>query len=237
MTSIDERPSRYLIDALLNSGVQPLPDLPDDEIAALGKAIGKGALSDPVSVSSDGILLDGHQRLKGMRAQGRVYIDASDVRVVEQANASNALEWAVQLNVRRRHLSVEDKADLARRLQRERRWSQGKIAKLFGVSRPAVTQWLARTDPADDGPATLVGLDGKHYDAESVSARPGTSTPRPPWHPEGYAHKGVRKALRLLQSEPYGGLDALQEAKLAQLLTDLVEATEALQNEIHDDKP
>jgi len=225
-------PARYNIDNLLNSGVQPLPDLGDDEITALGKAIGKGPLADPVSVSADGILLDGHQRLKAMRGAGRTYIDAADVRVIEQANAGNALEWAVQLNVRRRHLSVEDKAALARRLQRERRWSQATIAKLFGVSRPAVSQWLAKAaGDDDDGPPVIVGQDGKVYDRDAVSGRPGRPQ-RPPWHPDGYAHKGVRKALRLLQGEPYGGLAPIQEAKLAQLLQDTITACEELLAEI-----
>jgi predicted transcriptional regulator len=69
----------------------------------------------------------------------------------------------VQLNVARRHLSVEQKAELARKLQRERPWSQAKIAKFFGVSRPAVSQWLAKhPDPeADDKPVVVVGLDRK----------------------------------------------------------------------------
>lgn len=236
MTVIHERPARYNIDALLNSGVQPLPDLEDGEMTALGKAIGRGPLADPVSVSSDGILLDGHQRLKAMRAQGRVYIDAGDVRIIEQATADNALEWAVELNVRRRHLTVDQKAGLARQLQRERRWSQAKIARLFGVSRPAVTQWLGKTAGIQDHyvPAVIVGADGRAYDRDAVTGRPSTRPQRPPWHPEGYAYKGVRKALNLLQGEPYGGLSPIQEAKLAQLLTDLIEAAEALQNQITD---
>jgi len=230
-------PGRYAIKTLLAAGEQPFADLDDEELDSLGKAIGKGPLDDPVSVSEDGILLDGHQRLKAMLRANRTYIDASDVRVITGVTRENALEKAVELNVRRRHLSVEQKADLARRLQRERRWSQGKIAKLFGVSRPAVSQWLAKTsDDADDnGPRLIQGGDGKFYDREAVSNRRPTKPQRPPWHPEGYAFKGLAKARHLLRTEEYGGLAPLQEARLSQLLADVIEAAEALQNVIADD--
>ena len=230
-------PGRYAIKNLLAAGEQPFADLDDDELDSLGKAIGKGPLDDPVSVSEDGILLDGHQRLKAMLRANRIYIDASDVRIITGVTRENALEKAVELNVRRRHLSVEQKAELARRLQRERRWSQGKIAKLFGVSRPAVSQWLAKTsDDADSGggPRLIQGGDGKFYDREAVSNRRPTRPQRPPWHPEGYAFKGLAKARHLLRSEEYGGLPPLQEARLSQLLADVIEAAEALQNVIND---
>ena len=47
---------------------------------------------------------------------------------------------------------------MGRQLQRERNWSQGKIAQLFSVSQPAVGQWLRATagqgypEPGLDGP-------------------------------------------------------------------------------------
>lgn len=154
----DDSPSRYSIDALLNSGVQPFEDLDDEAITALSKGIGRtGPLAVPVQITSDGVLIDGHQRLRAMRTAGRKFIDASDVRIVAQANADNAVEWAVRLNVQRRHLTVEQKATVARRLQRERKWSQRKIADLFGVSQPAVSQWL-KDDT--DRPSTVIGIDG-----------------------------------------------------------------------------
>lgn len=229
-------PGRYAIKALLAAGEQPFADLDDDELDSLGKAIGKGPLDDPVSVSEDGILLDGHQRLKAMLRSGRTWIQPSDVRVIEGVTRENALEKAVELNVKRRHLTVEQKADLARRLQRERRWSQGKIAKLFGVSRPAVSQWLAKTAdenaPSDAEPHLIQGDDGKFYGREAVTNRQPTRLQRPPWHTEGYAFKGLAKARHLLRSEEYGGLPPLQEAKLSQLLADVIEAAEELQNVI-----
>jgi ParB-like chromosome segregation protein Spo0J len=230
-----EQPSRYSIAELLNSGVQPLPDLPDDELAALGKAIGKGPLADPVTLSSDGLLIDGHQRLKAMLAANRTYIAASDVRIAINVTRENAYESAVELNVRRRHLTVEQKADLARKLQRERRWSQGKIAKLFGVSRPAVSQWLAKTASDDDEPLYVEGLDGKAYDPGPAGQR--ETSPRNPWASGGESYRKVRAALRALRSEPPVGLGAIQQANVEALLADLIEAAEEVQSKMAGDAP
>lgn len=193
-----DRPKRYRIEALLNSGVQPFRDLDDETLDALGRGIGRKALAVPVVITSDGILIDGHQRLKAMRARGRTYIDASDVRVAEEADASNALEHAVRLNVQRRHLTTDEKADVARRLQRERKWSQRKIADLFGVTQPAVSQWL-RDD--SDRPDNVVGVDGVTQPvAPKRAARP-KLVPHPWDLHRGEAFAMVEKLISRLRGE------------------------------------
>ena len=86
-----------------------------------------------------------------------------------------------------------------------------------------------------DEPRLIQGGDGEFYDREAVTNRQPTKPQRPPWHPDGYAFKGLAKARHLLRSEEYGGLPPIQEAKLSQLLADVIEAAEALQNIIGDD--
>lgn len=229
-----DQPGSYSIEDLLNSGVQPFPDLTDEDLHEMGRSIGKGPLPIPVSVTADGILIDGHQRLKAMAARGRKRIDAGDVRVIEGATRGTALDWAIKLNAARRHLTGPQKAELARRLQRERGWSQGRIAKAFGVARPAVSQWLANY-PAPDGeqPTFVVGLDDKVYD---VPERPDTDkAPRHPWDPAGPAFKALRKATRALQtSGEVVGLDAFDLAKLGAELDHLIEAAEELRATIEE---
>ena len=177
MTTTDQEPKRYSIDALLNNGVQPFDDLDGEALDAIGKGIGRKELAVPVVITSDGVLVDGHQRLRAIRARGRKTIDAHDVRVLDHVDADGALEWAVKLNVQRRHLTTEQKADVARRLQKERRWTQRKIADLFGVSQPAVSQWL-RDD--DDKPTEVIGKDGVAQ--RVLSKRPPRPKPTPdPW--------------------------------------------------------
>lgn len=137
---------RYSIDGLLGHGVQPFADLDDEMFSALTKGLAgnKAALAVPVVITSDGVLVDGHQRLRALRAEGRKFVTADDVRILDQATTANALEWAVRLNVQRRQLSVEEKADIARRLKAEQGWGQRKIGELFGVSQAAVSQWLTK---------------------------------------------------------------------------------------------
>src|SRR5579859_5127977 len=159
--------ARYSIEALLASGVQPFPDLDEEEFADFRRSIGKNPLADPVSVSAEipPILLDGHQRLRALLANGRKTISVDEVHIVPGVTADNALDKAISLNANRRHLTIEMKAEAARRLQKEKHWSQGRIASAFGVSRPAVSQWLSRTAPAGDESYTI-GLDGKKYPVE-----------------------------------------------------------------------
>jgi predicted XRE-type DNA-binding protein len=181
-----DQPARYRIEDLLNRGVQPFDDLSPAELEALAADMDpRKPLADPVSLSSDGILIDGHQRLMILLAQGKKWISAKDVRIVAQANKSNALEWAVQLNIKRRHLTVREKAAVAQRLQRERGWSQAKVAEVFGVSRAAVSQWLTgHAEPDLDGPVEVVGRDGKR---QSVAHKPPRQEPvKPhPWSERG----------------------------------------------------
>jgi hypothetical protein len=152
----------WVISDLLAKSVQPFDDLTREELDGLAAGIDANApLAVPVSVSSDGILLDGHQRLGVLQAMGRDTLDDGEVRVIAAANATNATEWAVRLNVQRRHLSRAQKAEIARRMQAEKGWSQALIAQVFGVSRPAVSQWL-KGSPGDQ-PAEVTGRDGKMY--------------------------------------------------------------------------
>jgi hypothetical protein len=236
--------TRYNIDKLLASGIQYFDDLDEDQFAALKSSMGRrGPLLDPVTVTRDGILLDGHQRLKSMKAAGRDYVEATDIRLVDVPR-DDALEVSIQLNLNRRHMTLEQKAELARRLQRELSWSQGKIAEKFGVSRPAVSQWLAKTEPPDEGPddgplgqpepvpanGRVRGADGKEYPA--TIRQPGR-TPVNLWSTEGANFRALHKVKKLLEPEhPVAGLSPLQAAKLAQMCQDVIDGLEKVVNDL-----
>lgn len=160
--------SRYNIEKLLAEGVQPFDDIDDVMLKAIADGLAGAAkrrqlLTTPVILSRDLLVIDGHQRLRAMRLNGAVYIKAEDIRIDMGVTAENALEAAVGYNVKRRHISVEEKARAARRFQRENGWSQRKIADVFGVSQPAVSQWFAADD--EEGPDEITGEDGKRYPA------------------------------------------------------------------------
>lgn len=147
---------QYKISDLLTDSVQPFEDLDAEMLDAIGRGMVEGqALAVPVVITSDGVLVDGHQRLRVLQQQGRSVISAEDVRVIP-ATKEDALEWSIKLNVQRRHLTTEQKAAKALELRQTKRWSDSKIAELFGVSRAAVGQWLKGQQKLD----AVIGRDG-----------------------------------------------------------------------------
>lgn len=214
------RPVRYKIQTLLDEGVQPFPDVDDELLNAISAGIDrKRRMTVPVVLTRDGILIDGHQRLRAMLLTGMTFINANDVIFEERASAEDALEWAVRLNVQRRQLTVEDKAQAARRLQRENGWSQRKIAQAFGVSQPAVSQWFAAD--SEEGPDEITGEDGKRYPARK-RRRP--KMPEQPGLPDWVAVAGQLATMIPVHWEE---VPAVHRAEAREVLEDLADAVAA----------
>ena len=93
-------------------------------MALLGLDLNPKDLAIPVIVTSDGILIDGHQRLRLLLNRGHKVIGADSVQILAKAHKDNAVLWSVRLNKNRRHLSLENKARAARDLMREQGWSR-----------------------------------------------------------------------------------------------------------------
>jgi ParB-like chromosome segregation protein Spo0J len=163
----EDAPRRFDIRNLLAEGVQPFGDLPEETMSSLTGSIGRtGRLLDPVTLTADYVLVDGHQRLKAMLAAGRTKIYIEDIVIAAKFSRADALRLAVELNMKRRHMTPEEKGDAARRLQREYGWTQGQIAEHMGVSRPSVNAWLkavAAAAPDDEGAGYVVTSDGRMY--------------------------------------------------------------------------
>jgi uncharacterized ParB-like nuclease family protein len=94
MTELTEGPSHYSIEKLLSQGVQPFPDLSPEDFAVLQEDIRTKGLINPVLLTVDGYLFDGHQRLKALLALGRKRISAEHVKVVPKVNRDNMLAHA-----------------------------------------------------------------------------------------------------------------------------------------------
>jgi hypothetical protein len=92
------------------------------------------------------------------------------------------------------------------------------------VSRPAVSQWLARHPDPDDSPLVVVGLDRKTYVNTAPPAPPAERPLKHPWRPDGAAFKALVRARKLLEHEPVEGLDGFYSAKLRAELDHMMEA-------------
>jgi len=197
--------TRYEIQKLLDEAIQPWDALTDEELNALSKGLGRrqDPLAVPVVLSRDGRLIDGSQRLRALQLRGRTYIDAMDVRILPQVTGANALEWAIRLNAQRRQLDIPQKARLVRTLMAKNGWSQGRCARVFGVSSAAVSQWLGQTAPATDEQELsdyVVGEDGVIQDVSAKRrARLNQSAKPHTWSERGECFSLVRKVTNRMR--------------------------------------
>ena len=88
------------------------PMMSDDELAELGKDIKKNGQTIPVllwrSAKIEPVLIDGRNRLEAMERAG---IDLDDV-LIETFTCKDPVTHIITLNIRRRHLTPQERADL-----------------------------------------------------------------------------------------------------------------------------
>ncbi len=150
---------------------QLMPDLSVDEFESLKADIAARGVMVPVELDEAGAVLDGHHRVRACAELGLTDYP----RIIRTGMSEDEKrEHVLALNLERRHLSREQRAELVARLRAEG-WSLRRIGEKLGVSHEAV-----RGDLADAGvnkltPAAITGTDGKQYPAK----RPGvTITPQ-----------------------------------------------------------
>lgn len=111
---------------------QPLPDLPPDEFSVLKADIEASGLQYPVIQDELGNTLDGHQR---QRALSELGITNYPVKVVGGLSEDEKWEYALSVNVKRRHLTTAQKRELIENeLRRKPDRANNWIAEILGVS-------------------------------------------------------------------------------------------------------
>jgi hypothetical protein len=122
------------------------PDLPEDELAALAADIKANGLHEPITLTSDGLLLDGKNR---WRACARI-----DVEPATTVYDGDPFRFVLSKNHHRRHESYEAKAfaaDAVATLSAGRRWEKitfvktevipvgrAEAAAAFGIAKSAI---------------------------------------------------------------------------------------------------
>jgi ParB-like chromosome segregation protein Spo0J len=220
MTETDTTPGSYSIEVLLSQTVQPFPDLPPDEFEVLKESIRTRGLLNPVLLTSDGYLFDGHQRCKALVALGKKRIRAENVKIMPKVTRENMIGNAYASNLVRR---MQTSADKAARMHQcaAMGWSQRRIAKEFSMSQPGVSQLMEAYPPEDGAPEVIItqGEDGKTYTREPRGARPRPEA----WAPSGVASKAIRQAIKMLAKKELslGKLDEWEKGQLMGELEDL----------------
>lgn len=138
---------------------QLLPDLTEDEYAALKEDIESRGVMVPVEYDENGNILDGYHRVKICEELGLDY----PVIVRKGWTEEQKITHALSLNLNRRHLDKKQRKELEAEL-RLKGWSYRKIAAVVGVSQMQVARDMAGVTNVT--PDHVEGLDGKSYPAQ-----------------------------------------------------------------------
>lgn len=146
---------------------QVMPDLTSAEYEALREDIRQRGVLVPVEIDAEtGAILDGHHRVAIAEDLGITY-----PRVVRAGlGHEERLAHAVVLNLNRRHLTPESRAEAVAAL-RSQGWSTRRIARTAGISQSTVVRDLHAVE-SGDSTAVVTGSDGKRYQARRTRLLP-----------------------------------------------------------------
>ena len=151
---------------------QFLPSLSLDEYEALRESIRENGVIEPVITDEGGAIIDGHHRVK---ICAELDIDYP-TRVLEGLSEEQKQDLSLELNMHRRHLTKEQKKELAIGL-REQGWTQERISKALGTPRRTIADWLGgiakvdqpspREEPPKNPEAERLREEIAYYEARS----------------------------------------------------------------------
>jgi ParB-like chromosome segregation protein Spo0J len=127
-----------------------------DEYEALRESIRKYGVIQPVIVDENGAVIDGYHRVKICEELGIEY----PTKVLEGLSEEEKENLSVSLNIKRRHLTKDQKKELALAL-REQNWTQERIADVMEVDQRTIGRWLEsfRQMPKPDQPSPNLNQD------------------------------------------------------------------------------
>ena len=147
-----------------------LPPLPDLEYAQLRDSIRERGVLQPLLITADHVLIDGHERWKAICELGMARYP---LRVLGNLSEPERKELAIRLNVERRHLSRAERARLLGMILVEApSKSTREVADMMKINQSTVSRarQKLRAGDANASPGPVRGRDGKtyHYPATSV---------------------------------------------------------------------
>jgi transposase-like protein len=159
-----------------NHRYQVMPDLSPEEYTALKADIDAHGVRIPIEVDEEGNIIDGFTR---KRICDELGIDCPTNPFFGHTEEEKR-EHAWRLNLMRRHLTREQKREIARTL-REEGWTQQRIAQALAIRQSTVSRWIKKFIQMDKlaQPATIQGSDGKDYPSTKEPCRPAQSTEGP----------------------------------------------------------
>jgi ParB-like chromosome segregation protein Spo0J len=141
---------------------QPMPDLSPDEFELLKADIKENGLQYPIIQDEYGITLDGHQRERALR---ELKIKNYPVQVIGGLTEEEKWQYALSVNVKRRHLTSAQKRELIKQeLIRTPDIANNWLAEIIGVDVKTVQAVRRKMIATLEIPKLekLRGKDGKH---------------------------------------------------------------------------
>lgn len=176
VADLPERIRTKILEGDADQLLQLFPPLDERDLEELRESIATRGIRVPVEIDEEGRLLDGHHRIQVAR---ELELRPSEIPVTVRKNLEgeqDVLEYVLEINLGRRHLTRQDRAQVAAEL-RERGWSLRRIADRVGVHHETIRRDLEKAGVADatgeddDGcPQQIEGRDGKTYPASRSSS-------------------------------------------------------------------
>ena len=114
-----------------------LPPLPPQEYAQLRDSIRERGVLQPLLITADHVLIDGHERWKAIQELG---LTKYPLRVVGNLDDAERKELAIRLNVERRHLSRAERQRLLEMILKEApAKSTREVADLLKIGKHCLT--------------------------------------------------------------------------------------------------
>jgi predicted transcriptional regulator len=181
---------------------QLFPPLTEEEYEALKADIAIRGVQVPVVIDETGAILDGFHRVRICEELG--IKDYPKLRCMNLSHEQK-IEQALNLNLLRRHLTLDQRDEIVTRLRGEG-WSTRRIAEKLNVSQSTIARSVS--GEPNGSPTAIVGKDGKSYPA-SIITRTASEDKR------------VQRALALVEPpklEPYADAqDLFRAARLAKV--------------------
>lgn len=151
---------------------QLLPQLSETEYAALKADIAHNGVLVPIVRDIETLaVIDGHHRLRAvaeLRSEG-IAVEDPESRLWEFSDEDSRVEYALKLNLQRRHLTREQLREQAVIL-RARGWSYRRIADVLGIDPKTALNWVGAMSTVENStvelPQTVIGKDGKERQAK-----------------------------------------------------------------------
>jgi ParB-like chromosome segregation protein Spo0J len=150
---------------------QFMPEMTDEEYQQLKQDIREKGVIVPLEFDEDGHIIDGHHRFK---AFSELIEEGADIPMFDKitrkfANEMAKIDYVVALNVKRRHLTPEQRQQLVVKFRKPPfSYTMSKIATLLSISIATVSRDiddLSEAEKAELKALTTTGADGRQYTA------------------------------------------------------------------------